>query len=75
MGKRAGLLGAAVGVVATGAAMGIALERFTIGRSVRQMARAHDPGEAFGTIRGRPQTVLAADGVELYIEIDRKSVV
>jgi pimeloyl-ACP methyl ester carboxylesterase len=70
MGKRAGLLGAAVGVVATGAAMGIALERFTIGRSVRQMARAHDPGEAFGTIRGRPQTVLAADGVELYLEID-----
>ena len=70
MGKRAGLLGAAVGVVATGAAVGIALERFTIGRSVRQMARAHDPGEAFGTIRGRPQTVLAADGVELYLEID-----
>ena len=70
IGKRAGLLGAAVGVVATGAAMGIALERFTIGRSVRQMARAHDPGEAFGTIRGRPQTVLSADGVELYLEVD-----
>lgn len=70
IGKRAGLLGAAVGVVATGAAVGIALERFTIGRSVRQMARAHDPGEAFGTIRGRPQTVLSADGVELYLEID-----
>jgi pimeloyl-ACP methyl ester carboxylesterase len=67
---RAGLLGAAVGVVATGAAVGIALERFTIGRSVRQMARAHDPGEAFGTIRGRPQTVLSADGVELYLEVD-----
>ena len=70
IGKRAGLLGAAVGVVATGAAVGIALERFTIGRSVRQMARAHDPGEAFGTIRGRSQTVLSADGVELYLEID-----
>ena len=70
IGKRAGILGAAVGVVATGAAVGIALERFTIGRSVRQMARAHDPGEAFGTIRGRPQTVLSADGVELYLEID-----
>lgn len=70
IGKRAGLLGAAVGVVATGAAVGIALERFTIGRSVRQMARAHDPGEAFGTIRGRPQTVLSADGVELYLEVD-----
>ena len=70
MGKRAGLLGAAVGVVATGAAVGIALERYTIGRTVRQMARAHDPGEAFGTIRGRPQTVLSADGVELYLEVD-----
>lgn len=70
IGKRAGVLGAAVGVVATGAAVGIALERFTIGRSVRQMARAHDPGEAFGTIRGRPQTVLSADGVELYLEVD-----
>jgi pimeloyl-ACP methyl ester carboxylesterase len=74
VGKRAvrglNVLGAALGVVATGTAVGIAVERYTIGRAVRRMAEAHDPGEAFGTLRGTPQTVLADDGVELYVEVD-----
>ncbi|HEX4788538.1 MAG TPA: alpha/beta hydrolase [Actinospica sp.] len=69
-GRRAGILGAAVGVVAAGAAVGFTVERLTIGRAVRRMAEIHDPGEPFGTLRGDPQTVLAADGIELYAEID-----
>ena len=69
-GRRAGLLGAAVGVVAAGAAVGFTVERLTIGRAVRRMAAIHDPGEPFGTLRGDPLSVTATDGVELYVEID-----
>ncbi|HET9169008.1 MAG TPA: alpha/beta hydrolase [Actinospica sp.] len=69
-GRRAGVLGAAVGVVAAGAALGFTVERLTIGRAVRRMAEIHDPGEPFGTLRGDPQTVTATDGVELYVEVD-----
>ena len=68
--RGAGIVGAAFGVVAAGAAVGIAVERFTIGRAVRRMAEIHDPGEAYGTLRGVPQTVMAADGTELYVEVD-----
>ena len=69
-GRRAGILGAAVGVVAAGAAVGFTVERLTIGRAVRRMASIHDPGEPFGTLRGDATTVTATDGVELYVEID-----
>ncbi len=68
--RSAGIVGAALGVVAAGTAVGIAVERYTIGRAVRRMAQTHDPGEAYGTLRGAPQTVMAADGTELYVEID-----
>ena len=68
--RGAGLVGAAVGVVAAGTAVGIAVERLTIGRAVRRMAQQRDPGEAFGSLRGIPQTVTAPDGVELYVEVD-----
>lgn len=68
--RSAGIVGAALGVVAAGAAVGVAVERFTIGRAVRRMAQTHDPGEAYGTLRGVPQTVMAADGTELYVEVD-----
>ncbi|HEV2346959.1 MAG TPA: alpha/beta hydrolase [Actinocrinis sp.] len=68
--RSAGIVGAALGVVAAGTAVGIAVERFTIGRAVRRMAEIHDPGDAFGTLRGVPQTVMAADGTELYVEVD-----
>jgi len=50
--------------------VGVAVERLTIGRAVRRMAQTHDPGEAYGTLRGSPQTVMAADGTELYVEVD-----
>ena len=70
-GRRAGgILGAAVGVVAAGAAVGFTVERLTIGRAVRRMASIHDPGEPFGTLRGDPQSVTASDGIELYVEVD-----
>ncbi len=69
-GRRAGVLGAAVGVVAAGAALGFTVERLTIGRAVRRMAEIHDPGEPFGTLRGDPLTVTATDGIELYVEVD-----
>ncbi len=69
-GRRAGLLGAAVGVVAAGVAVGFTVERLTIGRAVRRMAAIHDPGEPFGSLRGDPRTVAASDGVELYVEVD-----
>ena len=69
-GRRAGILGAAVGVVAAGAAVGFTVERLTIGRAVRRMAAIHDPGEPFGTLRGDPRSVTADDGIELYAEID-----
>lgn len=68
--RSAGIVGAALGVVAAGTAVGIAVERFTIGRAVRRMAEIHDPGEAYGTLRGVPQTVMAADGTELHVEVD-----
>jgi pimeloyl-ACP methyl ester carboxylesterase len=68
--RGAGIFGAALGVVAAGAAVGIAVERYTIGRAVRRMAQIHDPGEAYGTLRGVPQMVMAADGTELYVEVD-----
>jgi pimeloyl-ACP methyl ester carboxylesterase len=68
--RGAGIVGAALGVVAAGTAVGIAVERYTIGRAVRRMAEIHDPGEAYGTLRGVPQTVLTADGTELYVEVD-----
>jgi pimeloyl-ACP methyl ester carboxylesterase len=69
-GRRAGILGAAVGVVAAGAAVGFTVERLTIGRAVRRMAEIHDPGEPFGTLRGDPRTVTSTDGIELYVEVD-----
>ncbi|WP_051451229.1 alpha/beta fold hydrolase [Actinospica robiniae] len=69
-GRRAGLLGAAVGVVAAGVAVGFTVERLTIGRAVRRMAAIHDPGEPFGSLRGDARTVRANDGVELHVEVD-----
>ena len=69
-GKAAGILGAAFGVAAAGAAVGFTLERLTIGRAVRRMAAIHDPGEPFGTLRGEPMTVRTTDGIDLHVEID-----
>ncbi|MEU6439069.1 alpha/beta hydrolase [Streptomyces sp. NPDC047046] len=68
---RAGVLGAAVGVLAAGAAAGVAVERLTVGRSVRRRARlALDATSPYGTLRGTPGVALAADGTPLAYEIE-----
>ncbi|MEU8889283.1 alpha/beta hydrolase [Streptomyces sp. NPDC048442] len=69
--RRAGLAGAAIGVVAAGAAAGVAVERLTVGRGMRKKARlALDAAGPYGSLRGTPGTALADDGTELYYETD-----
>ena len=69
--RRAGLAGAAIGVVAAGAAAGVAIERLTVGRGMRRKARlALDSAGPYGALRGMPGTATADDGTELYYEVD-----
>ncbi|GHH41267.1 alpha/beta fold hydrolase [Streptomyces candidus] len=69
--RRAGLAGTAIGVVAAGAAAGVAIERLTVGRGMRKKARlALDATAPYGALRGTPGTALADDGTELYYETD-----
>jgi pimeloyl-ACP methyl ester carboxylesterase len=67
-GRTAGLIGAAVGVLAAGAAAGVAVERQVIGR--RSGQRKQLEAEPFGSQRGTPHVFTADDGVELYVEVD-----
>ncbi|MFJ6616892.1 alpha/beta fold hydrolase [Kitasatospora sp. NPDC091335] len=69
--SRAGVIGISVGVLAAGAAAGVAIERLTVGRAMRRRARAElDAKAPFGSLRGRPRRVAAPDGTELYVELD-----
>ncbi|MFF5975828.1 alpha/beta fold hydrolase [Streptomyces sp. NPDC012769] len=69
--RRAGWAGAAIGVLAAGAAAGVAVERLTVGRSVREKARlALDAEGPYGALRGTPGRAVADDGTELYYEVD-----
>jgi pimeloyl-ACP methyl ester carboxylesterase len=69
--ERAGLVGAVIGVVAAGAAAGVAIERATVGRGIRRKAQlALDATGPYGTLRGAPGTVAAEDGTELYFETE-----
>ncbi|KNB50171.1 alpha/beta fold hydrolase [Streptomyces caatingaensis] len=69
--RGAGLAGAAVGVLAAGAAAGVAVERLTVGRGMRRKARlALDATGPYGTLRGTPGSVAAEDGTELSYEVD-----
>ncbi|WP_354641006.1 alpha/beta fold hydrolase [Kitasatospora camelliae] len=69
--SRAGLIGISLGVVAAGAAAGVAIERLTVGRAMRRRAREElDAAAPYGSLRGRSRTVPAADGTELYVELD-----
>ncbi|MEE4593227.1 alpha/beta hydrolase [Streptomyces sp. DSM 41524] len=69
--RGAGFAGAAIGVLAAGAAAGVALERLTVGRGVRRKARlALDAEGPYGTLRGTPGTAVAEDGTELYYEVE-----
>ncbi|NGN69796.1 alpha/beta hydrolase [Streptomyces sp. A7024] len=70
-GRTAGFAGAAIGVVAAGAAAGVALERMTVGRGMRRKARlALDAASPYGILRGRAGTALADDGTELHYEVE-----
>ncbi|MBY8344277.1 alpha/beta hydrolase [Streptomyces spinosirectus] len=69
--RATGLAGAAIGVVAAGAAAGVAIERLTVGRGMRKKARlALDSAGPYGSLRGVPGTATAEDGTELYYEVD-----
>ncbi|MFJ4678746.1 alpha/beta fold hydrolase [Kitasatospora sp. NPDC088783] len=69
--SRAGLIGISLGVLAAGAAAGVAVERLTVGRAMRRRAREElDAAAAFGSLRGTATTVPAADGTGLYVEVD-----
>ncbi|MGP3999228.1 alpha/beta fold hydrolase [Streptomyces sp. 8N706] len=69
--RRAGVAGAAIGVVAAGAAAGVAIERLTVGRGIRRKARlALDATGPYGTLRGTPGYTVSDDGTELYYEVD-----
>ena len=70
-GRAAGVTGALLGLAAVGAAVGLAAERYVVGRSLR----GRDPfaDEPFGSLRGDPLVVTAGDGVELYAEVDELS--
>jgi pimeloyl-ACP methyl ester carboxylesterase len=65
--SRAGALGAIAGVVAVGAAAGLAAERYAVGRSrLRPDPDAHEP--FFGLPADRVRRVVANDGVPLHVE-------
>ncbi|MFF8842420.1 alpha/beta fold hydrolase [Streptomyces sp. NPDC015127] len=69
--RRAGIAGAAIGVVAAGAAAGVALERLTVGRGMRRKARlALDAAGPYGSLRGVVGTAVADDGTELHYEVE-----
>jgi pimeloyl-ACP methyl ester carboxylesterase len=66
MSTRGRILGAAagaLGVAAAGAAIGIR-------RQSRAIGRRDGDGTPFGSLRSRPVTVVADDGVPLYVEVD-----
>jgi pimeloyl-ACP methyl ester carboxylesterase len=69
IGRTGGLVGAAVGLVAAAAAVGIAAERRAIGRSFRVPDLTAD--EPFGTLHGTAYKVQAGDGVALHAEVDQ----
>ncbi|MFZ3472345.1 alpha/beta fold hydrolase [Streptomyces sp. 4.24] len=69
--RKAGWAGAAIGVIAAGAAAGVAVERITVGRGMRMKARlALDATGDYGSLRGAPGTAWAEDGTALYYEVD-----
>jgi pimeloyl-ACP methyl ester carboxylesterase len=61
--RYAGLAGAAIGVVAAGAAVGVLADR-------RRKAQRATAPHVLGSLRGDRHTVTADDGLELYVEVD-----
>ncbi|MFF1340023.1 alpha/beta fold hydrolase [Streptomyces sp. NPDC058290] len=72
--RKAGWAGAAIGVIAAGAAAGVAVERITVGRGMRRKARlALDATGDYGSLRGTAGACYAEDGTEIYYEVDEPS--
>jgi pimeloyl-ACP methyl ester carboxylesterase len=69
-GRRAAVVAGAAGVVVAGAAVGLAAERYAVGRSFRRHEDDPEADEPFGTIRGTVCPVTADDGVPLHVEVD-----
>jgi pimeloyl-ACP methyl ester carboxylesterase len=66
-GRRAGVAGAAVSLLAAG----VAVERLTVNRAVRRKARlALDAAGPYGSLRGTAGTAYAEDGTALHYETD-----
>lgn len=63
------MLGAAAGVVAAGAAVGLAAERYAVGRSFRRADEVSER-EPYGELRGTVVPVTSTDGVALHVEVD-----
>ncbi len=67
MALRKGLLGAAVGVIAVGAAAGLVAERHVVGRA--RLRPDPEAGQSFFSLPAdRERVVLAEDGVALHVE-------
>ena len=66
--RRAGVLGVAAGAVAAGAMLGVAAERFAVGR--RLHGSAEGEGEDYGRAEGEEHVVITSDGVPLHAEVD-----
>jgi len=64
--RRAGLLGGIAGVVAAGAGVGLAVERYAVGRTRLRPDPAAD--EPLGELGGSSRSVPAGDGVPLHVE-------
>jgi pimeloyl-ACP methyl ester carboxylesterase len=66
-----GRVGAAAGVVAGAAALGVAAQN----HAARRIMRRPDPEatEEFGRLAGTPHTVLASDGTALHVEVDERA--
>lgn len=66
--RRAGIIGGIVGLAAAGTAVGVAAERYAIGR-IRHAEDGRVVAERFGALPAdRSRTVIASDGVPLYLE-------
>jgi pimeloyl-ACP methyl ester carboxylesterase len=63
-------VGVGLAAAGVGAALGLAAERVAAGRSLAD----EDSGVAgltpYGSLRGRPTSVVTADGTQLYVEVD-----
>jgi pimeloyl-ACP methyl ester carboxylesterase len=71
VGRRAGVVGAALGVLAGGAAAGVAVKKVATGRL--RLSGDPEADEPLGELRGEAYEVTADDGVPLHVEVDEIS--